>query len=94
MIKFNFQEQLDNNNIVEEKHPFISGVGQIKIKFKDTNYIISCIRGVTSLHAGFLHDSEGWEVWDLEMCDPISMSTDDINEFVNEQMKERRLTLK
>ena len=90
MTKFDFQEQLDNNNIVLIEHSNIPGAEQVKIKFKDTDYMISCVRG-----SEFLHDELGWEVWDFEeWCDPISMSTDDINIFVNEQMKERKLTLK
>ena len=89
MTKFNFQEQLDNNNIVEEEHSTLFGAGQVKIEFKETDYMISCVRG-----GEYTHDELGWEVWDYGMGDPISMSTDDINIFVNEQMKERKLTLK
>ena len=50
MTKFDFQEQLDNNNIVSIEHLNIPGAEQVKIKFKDTDYMISCVRGSEFLH--------------------------------------------
>ena len=89
-MKFSFQEQLDNNNIVSIEHSNIPGAEQVKIKFKDTDYMISCVRG-----SEYLHDELGWEVWDFgcELYDPESMSVNDINKFVNALIEERKLIL-